>query len=51
MDLSLSIPRRASKITGYIDLSECLLDFIKKEKIDVDGYKCEKCKKDSKLSK
>ena len=45
MDLSVSIPRRGVKITGYIDLSECLRSFISPEKIDECGFKCKKCKK------
>ena len=45
MDLSVSIPRRGVKITGYTDLSECLKSYISPEKIDECGFKCQKCKK------
>jgi ubiquitin C-terminal hydrolase len=51
MDLSISIPRSAMKITGYMDLNEGLSEFIKSEKLDGTGYKCEKCKKDKNLVK
>jgi ubiquitin C-terminal hydrolase len=43
MDLSISIPRKGSKITGYIDLAECLKSFVTAEQLYEDGYKC-KCK-------
>ena len=45
MDLSVSIPRKALRITGYISLEECLRSFITSEKMDECGYKCSKCKR------
>ena len=51
MDLSLSIPRKAMRITGYIDLSECLKSFISPERMEECGYKCSKCKKVDNMTK
>ena len=45
MDLSISIPRKGVRITGYVDLSDCLKGFMQPEKMDECGYKCAKCKK------
>ena len=45
MDLSVSIPRKGVRITGYVDLSDCLEAFIAPDKMEACGYKCEKCKK------
>ena len=45
MDLSVSIPRKSIKITGYIELAECLNSYISSEKMEECGYKCKKCKK------
>ena len=45
MDLSVSIPRKAIRFTGYITLDECLKSFISPEKMEECGYKCAKCKK------
>ena len=44
MDLSISIPRKAVKITCQVDLQECLSSFIQSEKME-DGiqFKCAKC--------
>ena len=44
MDLSVSIPRKAIRMTGYISLEECLNNFILPEKMEECGYKCSKCK-------
>lgn len=44
MDLSVSIPRKAVRYTGYIDVSELIKDFIKAELMEKCGYKCGKCK-------
>lgn len=41
----MPIPRKGVRITGYVDLSECLRSFISAEKMDECGYKCTKCKK------
>ena len=49
LDLSLSISRKAMKYTGYIDLEECLSDYIKPERMESNGYKCERCKKEVNL--
>lgn len=43
MDLSVPIPRKASKITGYIDLKECLKSYVTAETLYEEQYKC-KCK-------
>ena len=51
MDLSVSLPRRAVKITGRITLEECLKSFIQQEKMDECGYKCSKCKAKDQHSK
>jgi ubiquitin C-terminal hydrolase len=40
MDLSVSIPRKASRITGYISLDECLSSYIQPEKMEECGYRC-----------
>ena len=45
MDLSVEFPKKAVRITGNIDLSECLQKFIEVEKMIDCGYKCEGCKK------
>lgn len=44
MDLSISIPRKAVRYTGYIDINECLKSYTAAEKMDRCGYKCSKCK-------
>jgi hypothetical protein len=45
MDLSVSIPRKAVRMTGYVDLNECLKNYILPEVMEKCGYKCAKCKK------
>ena len=44
MDLSVQIPRKAVRYTGYIDVAECLRTFTAPEKMENCGYKCSKCK-------
>jgi ubiquitin C-terminal hydrolase len=44
MDLSISIPRKAVRYTGYIDINECLSSYTASEKMENCGYKCSKCK-------
>jgi ubiquitin C-terminal hydrolase len=44
MDLSVSIPRKAIRMTGTIKLKECLDSFITPERMEECGYKCIKCK-------
>jgi ubiquitin C-terminal hydrolase len=44
MDLSVQIPRKAVRYTGYIDVDECLKTFTAPEKMENCGYKCSKCK-------
>ena len=44
MDLSLSIPRKAVRYTGYVDIKECLEAFMAPESMEKCGYKCAKCK-------
>ena len=53
MDLSVSIPRKAIKqFQGVkVDLSECLEQFVKPERLEGCGYKCEKCKKEDCMTK
>jgi ubiquitin C-terminal hydrolase len=40
MDLSISIPRKGVRITGYVDLKDCLRSFIQAERMEECGYKC-----------
>jgi ubiquitin C-terminal hydrolase len=44
MDLSVSIPRSGARITGSVDLSECLSTFVRPEKMEACGFKCKKCR-------
>mmetsp|Transcript_6618 Transcript_6618/g.4967 ORF Transcript_6618/g.4967 Transcript_6618/m.4967 type:complete len:225 (+) Transcript_6618:886-1560(+) len=44
MDLSIPIPRAGVRITGQVSIASCLKEFVKKERMDKCGYKCEKCK-------
>lgn len=44
-EISLSFPRKSYRIMGYIDLKDCLENFVKDEKMEECGYKCENCKK------
>jgi ubiquitin C-terminal hydrolase len=44
MDLSVSFPRKGVRVTGMVDLKECLETFIKPEKMEECGFKCSKCK-------
>ena len=44
MDLSISIPRKAVRMTGVIDLRDCMETYIKPEKMEECGFKCKKCK-------
>ena len=44
MDLSVSIPRKAVRYTGYIDVSELMKTYIAPETMERCGYKCSKCK-------
>lgn len=44
MDLSVSIPRKAVRMTGVIDLRDCLETYIKPERMEECGFKCSKCK-------
>jgi ubiquitin C-terminal hydrolase len=45
MDLSVEIPRKATKFTGSVSIQDCLEKFIDVEKMIDCGYKCEGCKK------
>lgn len=45
MDLSVEIPRKATKFTGAVSIKDCLEKFIDVEKMIDCGYKCEGCKK------
>jgi len=51
MDLSVSIPRKAVRYTGYVDVSELLRTYISPEVMERCGYKCQKCKKIDNLEK
>lgn len=51
MDLSVSIPRKAVRITGYIDMDECLRNYIAPEKMEKCGYKCSQCKNEDNMEK
>ena len=42
MDLSISIPRKSIRITGYVDVNECLSSYIASERMERCGYKCQK---------
>ena len=44
MDLSVSFPRKGVRITGQVELRECLETFIKPERMEECGFKCKKCK-------
>jgi len=44
MDLSVEIPRKATRFTGTVSIQDCMEKFIDTERIDA-GYKCEGCKK------
>jgi len=44
MDLSVSIPRKAVRFTGYVDVSECIKSYTTPELMEKCGYKCSKCK-------
>lgn len=45
MDLSVELPRKATRFTGTVTLENCLEKFIDVEKIIDAGFKCEGCKK------
>ena len=51
MDLSVSIPRKAVRITGYVDVADCIKSYITPETMDKCGYKCSKCKKIDNMEK
>mmetsp|Transcript_7191 Transcript_7191/g.11334 ORF Transcript_7191/g.11334 Transcript_7191/m.11334 type:complete len:108 (+) Transcript_7191:236-559(+) len=51
MDLSLSIPRGAVRLTCQADVTRCLETFIQKEKMEECGFKCSKCKAVDKMEK
>jgi ubiquitin C-terminal hydrolase len=44
MDLQVSIPRKAVRYTGYIDVGECISNYVQPESMEQCGYKCSKCK-------
>lgn len=44
MDLSVEIPRKATRFTGSVSIQDCMEKFIDTERIDA-GFKCEGCKK------
>ena len=51
MDLSVSIPRKAVRYTGYIDMTELLNTYIMPEQMESCGFKCSKCKKVDNMEK
>ncbi len=44
MDLSILIPRKAVKLTGYVDINEFIKTLTAKEIMESCGYKCSQCK-------
>lgn len=44
MDLSVPIPRSSVRILGSSNVETCLKEFIKAERMEECGYKCQKCK-------
>lgn len=44
MDLSVPIPRSGVRITGNVELDQCIKAFINPEKMEECGYKCTGCK-------
>jgi len=51
MDLSVSIPRKAVRYTGYVDVSECIGSYTTPETMERCGYKCSNCKEIDNLEK
>lgn len=51
MDLSVSIPRKAVRYTGYIDVGELMQAYIAPETMERCGYKCSKCKEKDNMEK
>ena len=51
MDLSVSIPRSSVRITGYVDVADCIKQYTTPESMDKCGYKCSKCKSVDCMSK
>ena len=51
MDLSVSIPRKAVRYTGYVDVSECIGSYTTPESMERCGYKCSNCKAVDNLDK
>jgi len=51
MDLSVSIPRKAVRMTGYIGIEECLKSFIASDNMAQCGYKCSNCKGEAEMEK
>ena len=51
MDLSVSIPRKAVRFTGYVDVSECINSYTTPEVMERCGYKCQQCKDVDNLEK
>jgi ubiquitin carboxyl-terminal hydrolase 2/21 len=43
MDLSISIPTKSIRITGDVDVNECLQSYVASEKMERCGYECSKC--------
>ena len=51
MDLSVSIPRKAVRYTGYVDVNELLQSYVTPELMERCGYKCSKCKQIDNMEK
>lgn len=51
MDLQVSIPRKAVRYTGYVDVDECISNYVLPESMERCGYKCSKCKQVDNLEK
>ena len=47
----MSIPRKAVRYTGYVDVSECINSYTTPESMERCGFKCAKCKQVDNLEK
>jgi len=47
----VSIPRKAVRYTGYVDVAECINNYIQPESMESCGYKCSNCKEVDNMEK
>ena len=49
MDLSVSIPRKAVRMTGYVTVEECLQSYVQEESMEACDYRCsnKNCRSDN----